>query len=554
MADALIPKRWFRGLLAPTQGGFAEADAGTSGAKPPRGQARVGATSRSGLPNLGPAGAVSVSVGSDAAELTRPSTLRHPIDQAFLARRYDDVIDAIELLLRQGLAETPQRAWQYSRSCNAIGQPDRLVRTASRFARRSWHNRGFRTQYFHALISLLQLSEARDFIRQTVMLGLYDREMLFKIVAEYRHLDDDDLTLDLIDILSNRFSDATLSRHESVFIQNVLINIGRKRDAMRISGPRANVSPEVDDHFLMANYFLSENNYPAAIVEFNAGLERYDLSPVRLRDAGKPISVANLAGTPGRPRRGRLVSIAMPAYNAGQTILPALTSLSAQTYEDIEIIVVDDCGSDNTSEVVERYRAEIDRRVKLLKVHENGGPYRARNAALHVARGAYFTCNDADDWSHPEKIALLVGAMEDGRGAAAAQGQLLRISPTLGIKPRRTGYPHADMSSTMVRLPEIIDKLGFYDPVRFGADSEYIARIAAVFGEGSLKRLSKPLLIAQWAESTLTTSPSTGMSDGGIFYPKRAAYRHQYRMRHALAERLRISREDAGIVEPTGVS
>lgn len=44
------------------------------------------------------------------------------------------------------------------------------------------------------------------------------------------------------------------------------------------------------------------------------------------------------------------------------------------------------------------------------------------------------------------------------------------------------------------------------------------------------------------------------MSGGGIFYPKRAVYRHQYRMRHALAERLRISQEDAGIVEPTGVS
>src|SRR5699024_9213980 len=66
--------------------------------------------------------------------------------------------------------------------------------------------------------------------------------------------------------------------------------------------------------------------------------------------------------------------------------------------------VVDDCSTDRTKEVIEQY-VEQDSRVKLFSTPQNSGPYVARNIALQEATGEYVTVNDADDWSHAEKIA-----------------------------------------------------------------------------------------------------------------------------------------------------
>jgi hypothetical protein len=219
-------------------------------------------------------------------------------------------------------------------------------------------------------------------------------------------------------------------------------------------------------------------------------------------------------------------------------VLPALDSLSRQSYRDLEVLVVDDCSTDDTVAAVQRYAQETDSRVRLIRMDRNGGTYAARNRALAEARGTYFTCNDADDWSHPQKIAALVDELESGT-KIAVQSRLIRLNPEIGIKPKRSGYIHDDLSSTLFRREEVIDRIGYYEPVRFGADSEYVARVSLAFGESALKTVPKPLLVAHWANTTLSSGPGTGISDGGIFYPQRAAYRHGYRRRHARGEGLR---------------
>lgn len=105
-----------------------------------------------------------------------------------------------------------------------------------------------------------------------------------------------------------------------------------------------------------------------------------------------------------------LVSVVIPAYNAGPFIERTLRSVIAQTYPSIEIIVVDDGSTDTTRAIACRV-AEADARVKVISV-ANGGVARARNIGIEASRGEYVAFLDADDLWHPTKIALQVAALE----------------------------------------------------------------------------------------------------------------------------------------------
>ncbi len=89
----------------------------------------------------------------------------------------------------------------------------------------------------------------------------------------------------------------------------------------------------------------------------------------------------------------KLVTIIIPTYNRASTILDCLQSLSKQTYKNIEIIISDDCSTDDT---VSKIKAFKDERVKLITHKSNRGPAYARNAAIRRAKGqiCFFTDDD----------------------------------------------------------------------------------------------------------------------------------------------------------------
>jgi glycosyltransferase involved in cell wall biosynthesis len=104
-----------------------------------------------------------------------------------------------------------------------------------------------------------------------------------------------------------------------------------------------------------------------------------------------------------------LVSVIIPAYNAEIFIGLTLKSVLSQTYETIEVLVVDDGSLDRTAEIVENF-AEKDSRVILLK-QQNAGVAAARNLAIQKSRGEYIAPIDADDIWYPEKIEKQVQCM-----------------------------------------------------------------------------------------------------------------------------------------------
>lgn len=107
-----------------------------------------------------------------------------------------------------------------------------------------------------------------------------------------------------------------------------------------------------------------------------------------------------------------LVSIIMPAFNCEDFIGTTLDSVINQSYKNWEVIIVDDCSTDNTVDVVQEY-IKKDNRIKYHKLEKNSGAAVARNKAVDLASGKYMAFLDSDDVWFPEKLTKQIGFMEE---------------------------------------------------------------------------------------------------------------------------------------------
>lgn len=107
-----------------------------------------------------------------------------------------------------------------------------------------------------------------------------------------------------------------------------------------------------------------------------------------------------------------LVSIVTPVYNAERFIEKTINSVLAQTYEQFEMILVDDCSPDNSAAVINNL-AELDSRIKYVKLEENSGAAVARNKGLEHAQGQYIAFIDSDDVWKPEKLDKQISYMNE---------------------------------------------------------------------------------------------------------------------------------------------
>lgn len=105
-----------------------------------------------------------------------------------------------------------------------------------------------------------------------------------------------------------------------------------------------------------------------------------------------------------------LVSIIMPSYNTAEYISESIESVFAQSYKDWELIIVDDCSTDNTDEIIQPYLKNA--KVKYFKNEKNSGAAVSRNKALREATGRWIAFLDSDDLWLPEKLEKQIGFME----------------------------------------------------------------------------------------------------------------------------------------------
>lgn len=106
-----------------------------------------------------------------------------------------------------------------------------------------------------------------------------------------------------------------------------------------------------------------------------------------------------------------LVSVITPTYNCAKFIAETIESVQAQTYENWEMIIVDDCSTDDTKAIVDGYM-EKDGRIKYHCLETNSGAAVARTKAMELAEGEYMAFCDSDDLWLPEKLERQLAFME----------------------------------------------------------------------------------------------------------------------------------------------
>ena len=233
---------------------------------------------------------------------------------------------------------------------------------------------------------------------------------------------------------------------------------------------------------------------------------------------------------------GPKVSVLLPVYNAANGIETAIDSILDQSWKNIELIVIDDQSTDDTTQIVKSYM-EKDKRVQLYQTPVNSGPYVARNIGLSRATGEFVTVNDADDWSHPRKIEYQVNHLLKHPEVIANTSEHARLTEDLNFYRRGLfgRYIFPNMSSLLFRREPVLEKVGYWDEVRFAGDGEFKRRLLHVFGKENIVDLETgPLSLPRQSTNSLTASSAFGYD--GHFKGARKEYVESFEWFHNQAE------------------
>jgi len=187
-----------------------------------------------------------------------------------------------------------------------------------------------------------------------------------------------------------------------------------------------------------------------------------------------------------------LVSVIMPAFNAGATIKQAIESVIAQTYPHWELWVLNDGSTDETRDLVQ----SIDDSRVQVKTSAHQGVSEARNLGLKLAEGQWIAFLDADDWWLPEKLERQI-SRADGQ-KVLVHGDYLTLSGGKMTQPNRLGHcpgfaqegnlfgtliQHDYIGTLSVMIPQAaVQQVGGFDPLLHApADWDYWIRLSEIY-------------------------------------------------------------------------
>lgn len=155
-----------------------------------------------------------------------------------------------------------------------------------------------------------------------------------------------------------------------------------------------------------------------------------------------------------------LVSIIVPVYNAEKYILETVQSVINQTYKEYELLLVNDCSTDNSVEIIKSIE---DDRVKLINLSENVGAWAARNKGLEEAKGRYIAFLDSDDLWEPEKLEHELKFMKENNAGFVFTGYEFADENGIGngaiVKvPHTFTYKQALNNTTIFTSTVLIDR------------------------------------------------------------------------------------------------
>lgn len=343
-----------------------------------------------------------------------------------------------------------------------------------------------------------------------------------------------------------REKDPARLRKACVMKAESLALLGRTEEARKVVKEALETGGHADLCLAAANL---ESSLPKRVEWINKALRLHGIAELSVPSAGYRTDFDSLVSATDRVVRrtgGRAsgtqpkVSVIIPAYNAAPVIRTSLSSALSQTWTNLEVIVVDDASTDETAEIVKDYM-DKDERVRFIQAETNGGAYVARNLGLRQCTGEFVMVSDADDWSHPEKIERQARHLIQHPSVIANTSQHSRATDDLQFCRRINSaiYIQANISSLMFRREPVMNTIGYWDSVRFGADGEFKRRLKKAYGDKAVVDLATgPLSFTRLSDTSLTGDSAFGYQ--GFKMGARKEYAESHDRFHAEAAHLYI--------------
>lgn len=234
-----------------------------------------------------------------------------------------------------------------------------------------------------------------------------------------------------------------------------------------------------------------------------------------------------------------MMSVIMPVHNGAEHVGRSIESILGQTFQDFELIIVDDASSDRTLETVASYD---DERVRVLRMLENQGPYVCKNIGICHARGRMIGLQDADDVSGRYRLEKQSGILASMPGTLVCSVQYQRIGEDGRPVLNRGKYNRRSYQSLTFLRRQVVGRIGFFDSVRAAADDEFWKRLCLLLPKESLYDIEEPHYFAQVRSGSLSDQQvdigvgAGGDNEGGQFLSEeRQEYVNSYKRWHEVS-------------------
>lgn len=242
--------------------------------------------------------------------------------------------------------------------------------------------------------------------------------------------------------------------------------------------------------------------------------------------SGTPLDSLTVTDPEAQPGACKLVgpkvTVVMSAFQPDEHIFSAVKSTLAQTYANLELMVIDDCSGEEYDDILERV-AKLDPRIRVLRQEVNGGTYKIRNRAMDEATGDLITFQDSDDWMHPQRLEFQVSNLVFDPDAVGNLSLSTRLTDRLEAveSNRRLRIGICEPALMFWRI-KVRDKIGYFDGVRKGGDTEFRKRMNKAFD------VDCPVVLP-WRILTIQRADNGGLTQGELGFRWIAEFRTNYR-------------------------
>lgn len=216
-------------------------------------------------------------------------------------------------------------------------------------------------------------------------------------------------------------------------------------------------------------------------------------------------------------KQGNLVSVIIPCYNVQEYIEACLDSIFSQSYQNLEVIAVDNASSDNTLKILQTYKVTKEQDLIVVQERKRGAPA-ARNRGLRISSGDWVQFLDADDIILPEKIAHQIALIEHNKDITLIVGSYLKhfingnsisfknqiTNPWLALPKGQMGIT----SSNLFRRKELLEIQGWDETRKSSQEYDLMFRLLCTSSEVFYD--SKPLTIVREQVNSISNSDILG--------------------------------------------